>query len=81
MTQAPTRSPQEGPLRVLLRCPLTDRLVATGLAVDDVRDARRLVPASGVVTHCDACGRRHAWHRAEVVLAGHDGDEGPTGTT
>ena len=81
MTQAPIRSPQEGPLRVLLRRPLTDRLVPTGLAVDDVRDARRLVPASGV---CDALRRVRAPPRMASgggVLAGHDGDERSPGTT
>ena len=57
-------------IRVMVRCPITDREVPTGAVVDDVPEARRQIPRSGTVLACEACGRRHAWWRAEATLEG-----------
>ena len=57
-------------MRVMFRCPVTDRDVPTGLVVDDVPEARGQVPRTGTLHGCEACGRRHAWWRQEVALEG-----------
>ena len=59
-----------GLTRVMFRCPITDREIPTGVVVDDVPDARSQVPRSGTIVTCDACGRKHAWWRAEIFLEG-----------
>ena len=55
--------------RVLLVCPVTERLVPTGYEVEDRARFRRALPRSTVL-QCGSCGRIHAWYRQEAVLEG-----------
>lgn len=55
--------------RVMIVCPVTDRLVPTGHESELVSGFRRAVPQSGTLA-CDACGRAHNWSRPETVLDG-----------
>ena len=55
--------------RVLLSCPVTERLVPTGYEVEAQPGFRRTLPRSTVLA-CRSCGRIHAWYRQEAVLEG-----------
>ncbi len=55
--------------RVMIVCPVTERLVPTRYEAEPGRAFRRRLPESGSVV-CDACTRRHAWFRAETLLEG-----------
>ena len=57
--------------RVLFRCPLTERLVPTGLESDGGRAFRLRLPSSAAV-RCVACHRMHSWHRGEAILEGRE---------
>ena len=55
--------------RVMVRCPLSERLVPTGYESDGAGGFRRRLPRSTVVM-CHECRRTHAWYREEAVLEG-----------
>lgn len=55
--------------RVMIVCPVTELSVPTKFEVDPSRAFRRELPESGVLV-CEACGRRHSWHRTEALLEG-----------
>ena len=55
--------------RVMIRCPMTDRLVPTGLESDGGPSFRRRLPSSDT-TQCPECRRSHAWHRGEAIIEG-----------
>lgn len=55
--------------RVMIICPVTERPVPTRFEVDAIAGFRRRLPESASL-QCQACGRRHAWFRAEAVLEG-----------
>jgi hypothetical protein len=57
--------------RVVIRCPVTERLVPTGLESDDGSGFRRRLPSSDRL-ECVACRRTHAWHRGEAMLEGRE---------
>ncbi len=54
--------------RLLIRCPVTDIAVPTGLDVSDIRGFRRSLPASATIAVCEACRRAHTWWRSEAFL-------------
>ena len=55
--------------RVLLSCPVTERLVPTGYEVEADSGFRRALPRSTVL-ECRSCGRTHSWYRQEAILEG-----------
>ena len=55
--------------RVLLSCPVTERLVPTGYRVEAETGFRRALPHSTRL-ECPSCGRTHSWYRQEAVLEG-----------
>ena len=55
--------------RVLLSCPVTERLVPTGYEVEARSGFRRALPRSTVL-ECGSCGRTHSWYRQEAILEG-----------
>lgn len=54
---------------VMIMCPVTERRVPIGMEVEAGPRFRHGVPYSGTL-RCGACGRFHAWYRAETVLEG-----------
>ena len=60
--------------RVMVRCPMSERLVPTGYESDGSRAFRRRLPRSTNVI-CEECHRTHAWYREEAVLEGSERKE------
>ena len=57
--------------RIMVRCPLTERLIPTGYETTGPRGFRRGLPRSTTVA-CDECQRTHAWYREEAILEGRE---------
>jgi hypothetical protein len=53
--------------RILVRCPTTKKLNATGMVIEEDVFAATEV-RSGTVA-CVHCGEKHAWNKTEVILA------------
>ena len=53
--------------RMLVRCPITKKLNATGMVIEEDVFAATEV-RSGTVA-CVHCGEKHAWNKTEVILA------------
>ena len=53
--------------QVMIRCPITEELVPTGLEVSDLQ---HLDQAGYLLIDCLECGQDHAWEPSQAVLAG-----------
>lgn len=62
--------------RLMIRCPLTERLVPTGRESDGGPGFRRSLPGSDALS-CLACDRTHTWYREEVVVEGRERRDRP----
>ena len=51
---------------VMIKCPNTGKLIATGIETD--ADTFRRLPDTLSRTHCPHCGVEHAWWKREALL-------------
>ena len=52
--------------RVMIKCPNTQKLVPTGMAMDKSSfDSSTL---TNNTVHCSACGKNHTWSKSEAIL-------------
>ena len=51
---------------VMVACPLTGKLISTGIETD--ADVLRHLPKIETAVHCPECGEKHFWTRDDAVL-------------
>jgi hypothetical protein len=54
--------------KLLVRCPVTGRLLSAGASMDQASFENPLMPISGLSAMCPDCGKQHPWTKKDAIL-------------